>query len=152
MCLNSESTRTSPPPGMCLGGNWWTRRKPALTCGEHVKFCWDNNPRTKDPGAGRWLLNWTSNSNLSLCSVHFFIVYACSKTRTGHSWALRCLYLGHTVMLAAKPLFVFLYFAGHHLSCAEVEASQVHRVAEVSGQLRFASELLPWRTIGKKKK
>lgn len=46
-------------------------------------------------------------------------------------------------MFVAKPLFVLLHFAGHHLSRAEVEAAQVHRVAEVSGQLGFAPELLP---------
>lgn len=52
-------------------------------------------------------------------------------------------YLGQTELVVSKPLFVFLHFPRHHLPRPEVETSQIHCVAKVTGQLRLTPELLP---------
>lgn len=52
-------------------------------------------------------------------------------------------YLGQAQRVVSESLLVLLQLAGHHLARPEVEASQVHRVAQVAGQLGFTPELLP---------
>lgn len=49
----------------------------------------------------------------------------------------------------SESLFVLLQLPRHHLSCSEVETSQVHCVSKVTGQLRLTPELLPRRTKGR---
>lgn len=55
-------------------------------------------------------------------------------------------YLGQAQRVVSESLFVLLQLPRHHLPRPEVETSQVHRVSQVAGQLRFTPELLPGRT------
>lgn len=49
-------------------------------------------------------------------------------------------------LVITESLSVLVELAEDHLPCAEVKRAQVHRVAQVTSQLGFASELLSSRT------
>lgn len=60
------------------------------------------------------------------------------------------MYLRQAEIVTAHSLFVLLHFTGHHFTRSEVETSQINSVAQVTGQLRLAPELLSCGTKGEK--